>query len=118
MFTDRLQDVAEKIDGALALSLVAADGIPVESVHLEGDYDFEVLAAELMAQVRDISQNHQELSVGKVRHYSVTTDRITLMITALTDRYFLLLVMDNGANAGKARFELRRAILSFEKDLV
>ncbi len=118
MFTERLQQVAERIDGAQALSLVAKDGIPVESFSVEPSLDLELLAAELMSQVRAVAQNQEDLAVGKVRHFSVTTDRLTLMVGALTDEYYLLLVLAVGGNAGRARFELRRAVLLFEDDLI
>lgn len=117
MFKERLQQVAGKIDGTLALSLVAKDGIPVESMTEDPELDLDLLAAELMSQVRAVSQNHQELSVGKVRHFSVTTDRYILMVSALTDEYFLLLVLRAGSNPGRARFELRRSLILFEHDL-
>jgi predicted regulator of Ras-like GTPase activity (Roadblock/LC7/MglB family) len=118
MFTERLNELSSRIEGALALSLVADDGMPVESVtSAQTHFDLEALAAELMAQVRAISVNHQELAVGPVRHISVTTDRVTLMMSAVSRNYFLMLVLDAGANAGRARFELRRAKLLFERDL-
>lgn len=118
MFSERLRDVADRIDGTLALSLIAKDGIAVETLAREESLDLELLAAELMSQVRAVAQNHQELSVGQVKHFSVTTDRYVLMIGALTEDYFLLLVLKSGANSGRARFELRRAILLFEEDLI
>lgn len=118
MFTERLQQVADSTDGVLAVSLVAKDGIPVESVIRDPSLDLEVLAAELLSQVRAVSQDHRELSVGKVRLFSLTTDRLILMVGALTEEYFLLLALAADANFGKARFELRRAILQFEEDLL
>ena len=118
MFLERLKDVAGRIEGALALSLIAKDGIPVESFTREESLDLELLAAELMSQVRAVAQNHQELSVGQVQHFSVTTDRFILMVGALTEDYFLLLVLKAGASSGRARFELRRAVLLFEEDLI
>lgn len=117
MFTERLQQVKDRISGATALSLVAKDGIPVESVG-ESVLDLEMLAAELMSQVRAISQNHQEISVGKVRQFAVSTDLFTLMVGALTSDYFLLLVLGPDSNYGRARFELRRAVTMFEDDLL
>lgn len=117
MFKERLQQVRERVRGAKALALVAKDGIPVESV-AASDFDMELLAAELMAQVRTIANNHEELDVGTVRQLTVATDRMTLMISAITEEYFFLLVLDNQANQGRARFELRRGNLLFEKDLI
>ncbi len=118
MFTERLQQVTDHLDGALAVSLVAKDGIAVESIILDQDLDLELLAAELMSQVRAVSQDHRELSVGKVRLFSLTTESFILMVGALTDEYYLLVVLEAGSNFGRARFELRRAVLLFEEDLI
>jgi predicted regulator of Ras-like GTPase activity (Roadblock/LC7/MglB family) len=117
MFIDRLRQVAQNIDGVLALSLVAHDGVPVESVKNDPALDLDLLAAELMSQVRAVAQNHNDLGFGKVRQFSLQTDRAVLTISALTDDYYLLLAQAAGHGQGRARFELRRAGLLFEHDL-
>ena len=117
MFLDQLSRISNRIDGALALSLVARDGMPVESVSSDPDLDLDVLAAELVAQVRSITENHRELDVGEVQHLSVTTDRLTLMVSSVAADYYLLLVLGPEGNYGRARFELRRARLLLEADL-
>ncbi|HEV8578520.1 MAG TPA: roadblock/LC7 domain-containing protein [Thermoanaerobaculia bacterium] len=117
MFLDQLSRISNQIDGALALSLVARDGIPVESVSADPELDLDVLAAELIAQVRSITENHRELDVGEVQQLSVTTDRLTLMVSAVAADYYLLLVLGPDGNYGRARFELRRARLLLEGDL-
>jgi len=118
MFLERLNRITSKIDGAVALTLVASDGIPVESVNTDPALDLEVLAAELIAQVRTISDDHRELNVGDVRQLTVTTDRFTLMVTHVAEGYYLLLVLQDNSSYGRARFELRRARLLFEPDLI
>ena len=118
MFLERLNRITSRIDGAVALSLVAADGIPVESVNTDPALDLEVLSAELIAQVRVISDDHRELNVGDVRQLALTTDRFTLMVTAVAEGYYLLLVLTETSSYGRARFELRRARLLFEPDLI
>jgi predicted regulator of Ras-like GTPase activity (Roadblock/LC7/MglB family) len=117
MFLDQLSRISNRIEGALALSLVAKDGMPVESFSTDPDLDLEVLAAELIAQVRSITENHRELDAGEVQHLSVTTDRFTLMVSSVASDYYLLLVLGPEGNYGKARFELRRARLLLEADL-
>lgn len=117
MFLDQLSQISNRIDGALALSLVAKDGMPVESVSSDPDLDLEVLAAELISQVRSITENHRELEVGEVQQLSVTTDRLTLMVSSVAADYYLLLVLGPEGNYGRARFELRRARLLLESDL-
>lgn len=117
MFLDQLSRISNRIDGALALSLVAKDGIAVESVSSDPNLDLEVLAAELVAQVRSITEDHRELHVGEVQQLSVTTDRLTLMVSSVASDYYLLLVLGPEGNYGRARFELRRARLLLEADL-
>lgn len=117
MFLDQLSQISNRIDGALALSLVAKDGMPVESVSSDPNLDLEVLAAELVNQVRSITENHRELEVGEVQHLSVTTDRLTLMVSSVAADYYLLLVLGPEGSYGRARFELRRARLLLEAEL-
>ena len=117
MFLEQLSRITGRIDGALALSLVARDGIPVESVSSDPGIDLEALAAEMVAQARAISDNHRELEVGEVQQLSVTTERVTLMVSTVTPDYYLLLVLGPDGNYGRARFELRRARLLLENDL-
>ena len=117
MFENRLQHLLEQIDGALAVSLVDRDGIPVESAGGSEGLDLEALAAELLAQTRSIADDHRELDVGEVRQFSVTTERYTILVSALDKGYYLLLVLGNTGIYGKARFELRRSLLQFEQDL-
>lgn len=117
MFLEHLSHISNQIEGARALSLVARDGIPVESVSSDPELDLEVLAAELVAQVRSITENHRELEVGEVQQLSVSTDRLTLMVSSVASDYYLLLVLGPEGNYGKARFELRRARLLLEGDL-
>lgn len=117
MFLDQLSRISNRIDGAVALSLVARDGLPIESVSSDPELDLEVLAAELIAQVRSITENHRELDVGEVQQLAVMTDRLTLMVSSVAADYYLLLVLGPEGNYGRARFELRRARLLLEEEL-
>jgi predicted regulator of Ras-like GTPase activity (Roadblock/LC7/MglB family) len=117
MFLEQLSRISNRIDGALALSLVARDGLPVESFSSDPDLDLEAIAAELINQVRSITENHRELGVGDVQQLSVMTDRLSLMVSSVAPDYYLLLVLGPEGNYGKARFELRRARLLLEAEL-
>ncbi len=117
MFLEKLSQISNRVDGILALSLVAKDGIAVESVSSDPDLDLEVLAAELISQARSIAENQRELDAGEVQQFSVTTDRLTLMVSSVAKDYYLLLVLGPEGSYGRARFELKRARLLFEDDL-
>jgi len=117
MFLERLSEISNRIEGTRALSLIAADGIPVESVSSDDTLDLEALAAELMNQVQKIGENHRDLDLGDVRQLSVATREMTLMVGSVSKNYFLLLVLGPEGSYGRARFELRRARLQFESEL-
>ena len=115
--SDRLGGLLDRIDGSLAASLVAADGIAVESIRRGGDFDLEALSAELLTQMRAISDEQRDLEVGEVEQYAISTERFTILVGLLQAGYYLLLVLGRKASYGRARFEMRRARLLFEDDL-
>lgn len=117
MFLERLAKISNRIAGSLALSLVDRDGIPIESVSANPDLDLEVLAAEAISLIRTMADSYDELAVGGLKVYSLTTDQFTLMVSSVAPGYYLLLVLDRGGSLGRARFELKRARLMLEEDL-
>lgn len=118
MFEERLRRLAERIGNVEAISLVARDGIAVESWPADPGMDLEALSAELLAPVRGFAGTVRDGSLGAVRQFSVTTDRCTLMLAAVSESYYLLLVLGAEGSFGRARFELRRAELAFGGDLI
>ena len=118
MFRDHLRRISARIGDVRALSLVARDGIAVDTFNLDLDLDLEALTAELVAQLRVISENQRDLKVGEVQHLAITTDQLTVMVSAVAHDYFLLLVLGAEGNQGRARFELRRARLLLENELL
>lgn len=122
MFGTRLAGIATRLEGLAFASLVASDGIRVESHKVDARWpeglDADNLAVELLTQIKAISQNHGELGLGEVSEYSVTTDRFSVLLGKVAPGYYLMLVLALDASFGRARFELRRAPLAFEEDLV
>ena len=122
MFQQRLADIARRLEGLAFASLVAADGIRVESYAVGGrgldGLDADNLAVELLTQLKAISANDGELGLGEVSEYSLSTDRFSVLIGKVAPGYFLMLVLASGSSFGRARFELRRATLVFEDDLL
>ena len=117
MYRERLSRIAARVDGAQALILVSADGMPVEFVTTTPSLDMEMLSAELVSLLRSMGDNQSELDVGPVRALHVETDSAHLLIREVGEGFYLILVMEAGAVLGRARFELRRAPLMFAEDL-
>jgi len=117
VFLERLSAVADRIGDTIAVSLIADDGIPIESFSASPSLDVEAAAAELVAMARAVSQEQRELDAGDLRQFTVVGSRSTMLLSRLSDEYWLLAVLTPGASVGRARFELRRAELQFEDDL-
>lgn len=117
MFLERLSAVADRVPGSLAVSLIADDGMPVESVSASPGLDLEAAAAELVALARNIAHEQRELDVGPLRQFTVVGRDATYLLSRLGERHWLLVVLTEAASLGRARFELRRAELQFEEDL-
>ncbi|HEX4955867.1 MAG TPA: roadblock/LC7 domain-containing protein [Thermoanaerobaculia bacterium] len=118
MLLDRLGRLQQRLPGMQALSLVDKDGIPVESVSMSPDLDLESLTAELIVQLQAMEHSLAELKPGQLDHLAVTTEDRILMVSCVTTGYYLLLVLTATANRGRARFELRRARLLLEDELL
>jgi predicted regulator of Ras-like GTPase activity (Roadblock/LC7/MglB family) len=117
VYLERLSDVSRRIDGAVALTLVAADGISIESLSSDPALDLDTLAAEMVAQARAIALQQKELAVGEVVQLTVSGEAMTFLLSSLGRGFWLLAALGPEAILGRARFELKRAALLFENDL-
>jgi predicted regulator of Ras-like GTPase activity (Roadblock/LC7/MglB family) len=117
VFLERLNEVSARIEGAVAVSLVASDGIPIESVSARPDLDLESAAAELVSLARAVAREQRELSVGELAQFTIAGALQTFLLSRIGRGYWLLAVLRPEASLGRARFELKRAALLFEDDL-
>ncbi len=115
-FAQSLSDLSDRVEGSRGVCLVAADGIIVESWGGHG-LDLEALAVEMVTQARSLSDEQRGLGVGRVQQVTVATERCTVLLGAVSDEYYLVLVLAGEAPQGRARFELRRAPLLFGEEL-
>jgi predicted regulator of Ras-like GTPase activity (Roadblock/LC7/MglB family) len=117
VYLERLSAVSQRIEGAVAVTLVAADGISIESLSSDPGLDLETVAAEMVAQARSIAQQQRELAVGDLVQLTVAGEAMTFLLSSLGRGFWLLAALGPEALLGRARFELKRATLLFENDL-
>ena len=116
VFSEVLQDVAKKVDGWVGLVVMGMDGIPIEQLPLDDTVNFETLAAECTALLKNTRQASEEVGAGKLREITITTELLVILAVAITEDYILLGVMKRGTNHGRARFVMRRATLRLAKE--
>lgn len=108
MFRSVLASVRDRVDGALAVSLIGLDGIAIESLN-EHRVPLDVIGAEFGGFIKSIRLSNTELNTGEVLQFSLVTEKYVTFLSAVTPEYFLLLVMRPDGNYGRARYELARA---------
>ena len=118
VFQEILRRIAERVEGARAVSLVGVDGMPIDTYGRFEGISVESVAAELGAFVKNAESPHSEGQSGTIQQLTITTDRVATILSRVTPEYYLLLLLSREGNFGRGRFELKRAALSLEKELL
>lgn len=117
MFKRVLEQMADRVDGTLAVSLMGLDGIAIESVNRSG-IQLDAVSAEFGSFVKAIRVSSAELNTGEVQQLAVMTDQYVTFLSAVTSDYFVLMILSRDGNYGRARYELRRAKFVLEDELI
>lgn len=118
VFQDTLRRIAERVEGTRAVSLVGVDGIAIDSYGTSEGVSMESFAAELGAFVKSAQGPHRSLDSAQIQQLSVVTDSAIAILSRVTEEYYLLLLLSREGNFGRGRFELARAALALEKELL
>ena len=104
-FEAEIARLVERCPGSRGAAIVDPDGITV--VAAPADRSLEALGAELAAVVAGIDRTGREFDHGSLEQVSVWAEHSLTILTSLAAGYFLLLVLDRGALAGKGRLASR-----------
>ena len=118
MFREVLSGMAERVEGTLAISLMGLDGIAIDTVGDTDELHLDAISAEMGSFVKGIRQSSVESDTGELEQFSLMTDRFHTIMSAVTSEYFLLMILSRDGNYGRARYELRRAKLTLQDELI
>ncbi len=117
MFRDVLSGLRDRVEGAVAVSLIGLDGIAVETVG-NGNVPLDVLGAEFGGFVKSIRHANTELDTGDVLQFALVTEKYITFLSEVTPEYYILLVLQPDGNYGRARFELSKAKFLLRDELI
>jgi predicted regulator of Ras-like GTPase activity (Roadblock/LC7/MglB family) len=108
-FRQHLQDVCDRVEGAVACSLMAVDGIEVETHVAAPDaaVDLKTLLVEISGLCRTAIDATQATEAGGVDELAVSTDKLTALARVVSPEYLLIVALRPNAIQGKARYLLR-----------
>ncbi|MBI2566552.1 MAG: roadblock/LC7 domain-containing protein [Candidatus Schekmanbacteria bacterium] len=117
-FKSGLEQILERVAGSLGASLIGADGLSVTEVSRDAKLDLTSIAAEYSTILKNARRAVDAMSFGVLEEIAVVTESFALLLCAVTDEYYLVLAIGRAElNYGKGRYELRRAIAQFRKEL-
>ena len=117
MFRDVLAGLQQRVDGAMAVSLIGLDGIAVETIN-DQNVPLDVLGAEFGGFIKSIRHANTELNTGDVLQFSLVTEKYITFLSEVTPDYYILLVLRPDGNYGRARFELSKAKYLLRDELI
>ena len=109
MFKQILEEVVSNTPGGVGAVLMGYDGIAIEQYVAEGDdVDLQLVAIEYSNVVKEIRNTSEILGTGELQEVTVKTGRYFVVLHAVTDDYFVALIMTRSGNFGKGRYLLMR----------
>ena len=117
MFKDVLAALQQRVEGAMATSLIGLDGIAVETIN-DQNVPLDVLGAEFGSFIKSIRHANTELNTGEVLQFSLVTEKYITFLSEVTSDYYILLVLRPDGNYGRARYELSKAKYLLRDELI
>jgi len=117
-FGDALRRVASRVPETHMLIIMGTDGIPVEKLVVRPDPSLEAVAAEYTTLLRASLTAAADTNLGHLMEMAVVTEKVMAVLVAITPEYFLFAALSPGAVLGRARFALRMAGASLEREFV
>lgn len=106
-----LERICERLDGALAATVMGVDGLTVDSVAAGPppvlDTDVESLLVEYSSLLGQVQRSAQMFAAGRLEELTIASEHLTTLIRPLTGDYFVALTIGPTASVGKGRYLLR-----------
>jgi len=118
MLHETLTRLLRNVKGAEWAMVVGLDGVLLDACGSPAASCSETVAAEYALLYRACQRVVTETAVGIPQSFAMTTDRSKVLIQTLGPECFLLMSLDSDQPSGRARFEIARARVLLERDLV
>ena len=104
-----LEEVLERLPGALGAAVVGLDGVPVEMVSAGGEFNIELASAEGIGVVRRANASQIDPADEQLEELVLSRGPRLTILRSLGPDYYLCLVVGPETIPGQARFEAWRA---------
>jgi len=121
-FARILQDIVDRCPGALGAALMGSDGIPIEQVASRDAGaavadEVGMLGVEFGRVLEEVGKAAHASEAGAPEELSLRMERFQLILRHVDPETYLVMALAPDGNAGKARFLLRRHLLTIRDEL-
>ena len=119
MFKSILETIVTSCSGGVGAVLMGYDGIGIDQFNVEeNSLDLNLVGIEYSNVIKEIRTAADVLSVGALQEVSIKSEHYYVIIHALTDEYFVALIIDRRGNYGQGRYLLMREAPALRRELV
>lgn len=115
---ETLAEIVESVEGALAVFIMAYDGISIDE-HIVGapEFDLQLLTVEYATILAEVKRAAEVIKVGELEEVSITTSQVRVCLHCLGNDLFAALVVAKEGNFGKGRYLLRLKSIELAREL-
>ena len=108
-FKSVLEGIGHRLEGVLGVAVVGDDGIIVDRVATDPDFDSELATVEYVASCRDLKRASESVDAGALQEVSIVSEKSTALLRTISPGYFLILLLKPGQSLGRSRYEMKKA---------
>jgi predicted regulator of Ras-like GTPase activity (Roadblock/LC7/MglB family) len=121
-FDEILKKIVTPCTGSLGAALMGSDGIPIAQVTTpsagsDAEDEVSILSVELGRILAETQKASDSSGTGVLEEVTVQMERATAILRRVDEETYLVVVLGPEANAGRARFDIRRRLLELREQL-
>jgi predicted regulator of Ras-like GTPase activity (Roadblock/LC7/MglB family) len=117
-FTQMLTDLVNRVDGAVGAAFIDSYGEAVQTYAVDGDVDYVNLMGAYQGIAFQTARNIMtQLEAGAIDYTYTSYDKVSFLVKALPQDYFVLLLLKPEANVGQGIYNVRRAAADFAREI-
>lgn len=120
MFNEVLQDILDRTEGCLGVLIIGLDGITVEKLWHNDvtDLNLQIAVTEYVSLAKDARHLSGDNDLSPFREMTISNGDESFIIRLIDEEHFLTVILSEQGNSGRARYELQRAELLLNSELV
>ncbi|MHC1584947.1 MAG: roadblock/LC7 domain-containing protein [Candidatus Syntropharchaeia archaeon] len=112
-----LNDMLKNVDGSVAAAVVGFDGMVVEGIKNDPNFQMEESAAAAAMGLTYSKKMMEDAGAGKVKELITITDSTIFFMRPINEDYWIGIALTANGNLGKARLEMKKAMPLVQKEL-